>query len=207
MSRNAQLPDPKPIEASRATPEVRPVVTIGIASAVLTGILRTTQDVLESRTPGIDMGFGWSALHTSWLAAMFVAFLGLTALQRPQLDRFGRFATRFALLGTGAMTVMAAYETVLWGATNTSHDDPPPLVLGVILVVIATYVLGLVLFSVATIRARVLPRAAAAGLLAAVVIKMATGGVFGPLALLGIAVAGLGLSAVWVVRRERLRES
>ncbi len=82
------------------------------------------------------------------------------------------------------------------GSTQRCHPwSISPLVLGLILVVVAAYVLGLVLFSVATIRARVLPRAAAARLLAAVVIKMATGGVFGPLALLGIAVAGLGLSA------------
>ena len=102
------------------------------------------------------------------------------------------------------MAVMAAYEAVtLYAGRDPYQGDPPLPVLVVILVAFAAYVLGVLLFSVATFRARscrALPR----GAVAAVAIKLAFGDLFGPLAFLGIAVAGLGLSAAWVVRRDRV---
>jgi hypothetical protein len=203
MSRNLSGPYPQRTDASSVTSHSHVWVTVGIVSAVLTGLLTLSQDVLEARTPGIDMGFGWSALHTCWMATMCAALVGLTIFQWSRLDRFGRFASRFAMVGTGLMTLMAAYETITWyGRTDAPQGEPPPAVLAVILVVFAAYVAGLLLFSVATFRARVLPRAAAGLLFAAVVVQMAIGEVFGPLALLGAAVAALGLSAAFVRRRD-----
>ena len=205
MPANRIRSGPEAIDPQQAASRNSRVVVVGIACAVLTGVLTTVQDVLESRTPEIDIGFGWSALHTSWLAAMFGAFLGLTVLQRPRLDRFGRIATTWAVVSTGAMAVMAAYEAVtLYAGRDPSQGDPPLPVLVVILVAYAAYVLGVLLFSVATFRTQVLPRPAAVVLIAAVAIKLAFGDLFGPLAFLGIAVAGLGLSAAWVVRRDRV---
>ena len=71
-----------------------------------------------------------------------------------------------------------------------------------ILAVFAAYALGLILFSVATIRAGVLPRSAGVVLLAAVLLKMfASGVVPGTLALLGLAVAWVGVAAWRVAGR------
>jgi len=137
--------------AHPAKPEI--LVRVGVVAALACGALTTLHEVWEDAIPGIQQGAGWSLLHTSWLAAMFVAFLGITAVQRPGLDKFGRIATRTALVGTGAQTIMAAIETgTLVGRTPTS-DDPAAPILAAILAVFAVYVAGMILLSVATIRA------------------------------------------------------
>jgi|GEM_PF-5989845 hypothetical protein len=186
--------------AHPAKPEI--LVRVGVVAALACGALTTLHEVWEDAIPGIQQGAGWSLLHTSWLAAMFVAFLGITAVQRPGLDKFGRIATRTALVGTGAQTIMAAIETgTLVGRTPTS-DDPAAPILAAILAVIAVYVAGMILLSVATIRAGVLPRSAGAVLLLAVLLKMfASGAIPGTLALLGLAVAWVGLAA-WRAARQ-----
>ena len=123
-------------------------------------------------------------------------------MQRPGLDRFGRICTGIALVATGAMTVGAALETVTLVGGEPSSGDPALPVLVVILALFAAYVLGLILFSVATIRAGVLPRSAGVVLLAAVLLKMfASGVVPGTLALLGLAVAWVGVAAWRVAGR------
>ena len=66
------------------------------------------------------------------------------------------------------MTVGAALETVTLVGSEPSSGDPALPVLVVILAAFAAYVIGLILFSVATIRAGVLPRSAGVVLLAAV---------------------------------------
>jgi hypothetical protein len=186
--------------AHPAKPEI--LVRVGVVAALACGALTTLHEVWEDAIPGIQQGAGWSLLHTSWLAAMFVAFLGITAVQRPGLDKFGRIATRTALVGTGAQTIMAAIETgTLVGRTPTS-DDPAAPILAAILAVFAVYVAGMILLSVATIRAGVLPRSAGAVLLLAVLLKMfASGAIPGTLALLGLAVAWVGLAA-WRAARQ-----
>jgi hypothetical protein len=70
--------------------------------------------------------------------------------------------------------------------------------------VIGCYVAGLLLFSLATIRAGVLPRAAGIFLLVSVLLKIFASRVLpGTLALLGAAFATLGLSALRAVRSDR----
>lgn len=197
---SAGEPSPATSKAHSAGSET--LVRVSIGAALACGALTTLHDVWDSAIPGIQQGAGWSLLHTSWLAAMFVALLGITAIQRPGLDRFGRIATGIALVGTAAQTVVAAIETVtLIGRTPTS-DDPAPLILIAILTVFAVYVVGMILFSVATMRAGVLPRSAGVVLLVAVLLKMfASEVVPGTLALLGLAVAWVGVAAWRTARR------
>lgn len=188
------------------TSETRParpgLVRAGVAAALACGALTTVHEVWDDAIPGIQQGAGWSLLHTSWLAAMFVAFLGITEVQRPGLDRFGRVATRVGLVGTAAQTVLAAVETLMLIGREPTGGDPPTLVLVAILTVMAIYVVGLVLFSVATMRAGVLPRSAGAVLLIAVLLKLFVGeAIPGTLALLGLAVAWVGVAAWRAVRR------
>jgi hypothetical protein len=190
--------------ASGGVPVTSPIVRAGIVAAVLTGVLTTVHDVLDARSPGIDQGFGWSLVHFGWLTTMTLAMLGLTVLQWPALDRFGRIATRFAVAACGVMAGFSAIETVsLYGRTVLPADDPALPVLVAILTVFACYVIGIVLFAVATLRAGLLPRAAAVLLLVAVPVKMFFGDGFGPLALLGLAFAVLGITAAVRVHRPQ----
>ncbi len=172
------------------------VMRVGLVGALLCGVLTTVHEVWDDVLPGIQQGAGWSFLHTAWLAAMFVAFLGVTAVQRRGLDRFGRIGTGVALAGTGAQTVAAAIEAVtLIGKTPTGGDPATPILVA-ILAVVGLYVAGLVLFAVVTIRAGVLPRSAGLVLLVAILLKLfASALVPGTLAFLGIAVAWLGVAA------------
>lgn len=193
--------DPRAVTAE--TRPARPgLVRAGVVAALACGALTTVHEVWEDSIPGIQQGAGWSLLHTSWLAAMFVAFLGISEVQRSGLDRFGRVGTRVGLVGTAAQTVMAAVETVMLIGREPAQGDPAIPVLVAILTVIGLYVVGLVLFSVATMRAGVLPRSAGALLLIAVLLKMfASDVVPGTLALLGLAVAWAGVAAWRAVRR------
>lgn len=180
------------------------VVRVGLLGALLCGVLTTVHEVWDDVLPGIQQGAGWSFLHTAWLAAMFVAILGVTAVQRRGLDRFGRVGTRVALVGTGAQTVMAAIEAVTLIGGTPSGVDPATPILVAILAVVVLYVAGLILFSVATIRAGVLPRSAGLVLLLAILLKIfASDLVPGTLAFLGIAVAWLGVAA-WRVHERGL---
>ena len=60
----------------------------------------------------------FSALHTTWVALMFVAAIfGLAALQRPYFGRLGRIATVVALVGTGGLAILPdRRRLVLWVA-------------------------------------------------------------------------------------------
>jgi hypothetical protein len=196
------IESPGPASRRAVRLDTSTVVRVGLVGSVVCGVLTTVHEVWEDTLPGIQAGAGWSLLHTAWLASMLVAFLGITAVQRRGLDRFGRIATGIALVGTGAQTVAAAIEAVTLIGTTPSGADPALPILVAILGVFGLYVLGMILFSVATIRARVLPRSAGLVLLVAVLLKMfASGAVLGTLALLGLAVTWVGVAS-W--RAERV---
>ena len=195
-SHDLRMGESDPVASSTRAAERSTLVRVGVAAAVACGLLTTVHELWDGSIPGIQEGAGWALLHTSWLAAMFLAFLGISAVQRPGLDRFGRICTGVALVATGAMTVLAAVETVSLVGSQPSSGDPALPVLVLILAVFAAYVIGMILFSVAIIRAGVLPRSAGVVLLAAVLLKMfASDAVPGTLALLGLAVAWVGVAA------------
>ncbi|MEO5833665.1 MAG: hypothetical protein ABIR83_09885 [Nakamurella sp.] len=171
-------------------------------AAILSGLVMGVHEWWDDRVPGIQEGVVPAALHATWVGLMFVGFLGLGALQRPAFGRFGRIAWAVALLGSGSLFVMAVRET--WGfvgSIGTATPDPPVLILVIFFAVIGCYVVGLLLFSIATIRAGVLPRWAGIVLLVAVLLKLFASGVLpGTLALMGAAFAALGVTALQVAR-------
>jgi hypothetical protein len=185
------------------------VIRVGCVATVLAGLLMVVHGVWDELIPGIQIGAGWSALHTSWLALLFVGNLGLIALQRRALDRFGRIAAAAVLVGTGAQTIAAVVETVsLVGDPAPRTGDPAPAVLAVILTVYALYVIGGLLFNVATLRARVLPRLAVAAVLGAMCLKVFASGVIpATLAIMGLAFMGLGVTAIRTYQNRISRDA
>jgi hypothetical protein len=159
----------------------------------------------DDRVPGVQEGAVPSALHSTWVGLMCVGLLGLSALQWPAFGRFGRISSGLAVVGSGSLFILAANET--WGflrSDGAPHGDPSLPVLVLIFAVFGCYVAGLLLFSLATIWAGVLPRAAGVFLLASVLLKMFASGVLpGTLALMGAALATMGLGALRAVRSTR----
>ncbi len=184
------------------------LVRTGGVAAVLAGVVMGAHEWWDDRVPGVQEGVVPSALHSTWVGLMFVGFLGLDALQWPAFNRFGRFASRLVVVGTGSLFVLTLDET--WGfvrADGAPLDDPPLPVLVVMFAVIGCYVAGLLLFSLATIWAGVLPRAAGIFLLVSVLLKILASGILpGTLALVGVAFATMGLTALRTVRSRRTTE-
>jgi hypothetical protein len=178
------------------------LILVGGVAAVLSGLVMGAHEWWDDRVPGIQEGVVPSALHATWVGLMFVGFLGLGALQRPAFGRFGRIASVVAVLGSGSLFLMALGET--WGFLNSTgapQADPPVPTLVIMFAVFGCYVAGLLLFSIATIRAQILPRPAGIFLLVAVLLKMFASGVLpGTLALMGAAFAALGVTALHVER-------
>lgn len=178
------------------------LVRSGGVAAVLAGVVMAVHEWWDARVPGIQEGVVPSALHSTWVGLMCMAFLGLGALQWHAFGRFGRSASALAVVGSGSLFVLALKET--WGfhrSAGAASGDPSLPVLALILAVFGCYVAGLLLFSVATIWAGVLPRAAGLFLLMSVLLKMFASAVLpGTLALMGAAFATLGLSALRAAR-------
>ncbi|WP_270887913.1 hypothetical protein [Pedococcus sp. 5OH_020] len=177
------------------------LVRTGGVAAVLAGVVMGVHEWWDDRVPGVQEGVVPSSLHATWVGLMFVGFLGLSALQRPAFGRFGRVASRLAVAGTGCLFVLALNETWNFARSHGAPQADPPLpVMVVLFVVIGCYVAGLMLFSIATIRAGVLPRAAGIFLLVSVLLKIFASGVLpGTLALMGVAFAAMGLTALRAV--------
>lgn len=186
--------------AGRASTMSAGLVRTGAVAAVLAGVVMGVHEWWDDRVPGIQEGVVPSALHATWVGLMFVGFLGLGALQRPAFGRFGRVASAVAVVGTGSLFVLALNET--WGFVRShgvAQPDPPVPLLVLMFAVIGCYVAGLVLFSLATARAGVLPRAVGVFLLVSVALKIFASGVLpGTLALMGVAFATMGVAALAV---------
>ena len=177
------------------------LVRTGGVAAVLAGVVMGVHEWWDDRVPGVQEGVVPSSLHATWVGLMFIGFLGLSALHRPAFGRFGRLASRLAVAGTGCLFVLALNEA--WGFARSQGAppaDPPLPVLVVMFAVIGCYVAGLMLFSVATIRAGVLPRVPGIFLLVSVLLKIFASGVLpGTLALMGVAFAAMGVTALRAV--------
>lgn len=182
------------------------LVRTGGVAAVLAGVVMGVHEWWDDRVPGIQEGAVPSALHSTWVGLMFVGLLGLSAHQMHAFGRFGRLASGLAVVGSGSLFVLTLNET--WGflrSEGAPHGDPPLPMLVLIFAVFGCYVAGLLLFSLATIRAGVLPRAAGVFLLVSVLLKMFASGVLpGTLAVMGAAFATMGLTALWAVRSARI---
>src|SRR6478672_2182065 len=83
---------------------------VGAVAAIVGGSVMVVHQVWDAREEGLEVGVVSSALHTTWMALLFVAFAGLGALQRSAFGRFGRVGTVLALAGSGGIAVLAVVE-------------------------------------------------------------------------------------------------
>jgi hypothetical protein len=133
---------------------------------------------------------------------LFLVFglLGLHQHQQHAAGVFGQIATLIALLGTVSLFAASLTEVTILPALPKDSpliDEPPPVLLAVFLVSFVAYAAGLPLFGAATWRARVLPRRAAALLVAGVVLALALKDVVpGVLVVLGVALVWLGVATL-----------
>jgi hypothetical protein len=177
------------------------IVKVGGVAAALAGVLIVGQEIWDVAVPGIPQeGLGESALHSTWVLLLVFGFLGLHLHQQHAAGVFGQIATLVVLFGTVMLFAASLPESTVLPALpkdSAMLDAPPPAMLAVFLVSFVAYVAGLLLFGIATWRARVLPRPAAAllviGVVLALVLKSSVPGI---LAVLGVALAWLGAATV-----------
>lgn len=130
---------------------------------------------------------GSAALDGLWavmllgFALLVYAVPALHRYQAPADGPLGRWGGRLVLFGS-AIVLALAIIFLTWEAIGTPPEDPPGVIGGLWMIGFFTFVVGVVLFSLGTLRAGVLPRGGAAlmlgGLLAALAIDMATGAFF-----------------------------
>ena len=129
---------------------------VGAVAAIVGGSVMVVHHVWDAREPGIEVGVVSSALHTTWVTLLFVAFAGLGALQRSAFGRLGRIGTVLAVVGSGGIAVLAVFETFFRAVSpQSSGDDPPVVFLVLIFASMGCYIAGGLLFAWATMRARV----------------------------------------------------
>jgi hypothetical protein len=176
------------------------IVKVGGVAATLAGLLIIGQEVWDVAVGGISEGMAESAVHTTWVLLLVFGLFGLHLHQQHAVGRFGQIATLVALFGTVTLFATALAEvTVLPFLPEDSPliDEPPLPMLAVFFVSFVAYVLGLLLFGIATWRAGVLPWRAAALLVIGIVLALALKPVIpGVLAVMGVALVWLGVAAV-----------
>jgi hypothetical protein len=176
------------------------IVKVGGIVTAAAGVLIVGQEVWGVAVGGVGEGAAESAVHTAWVLLLVFGLLGLHLHQQHAAGVFGQIATLVALFGTVTLFGASLTEVTILPALPKSSplvDEPPPALLAVFLVSFVAYVAGLLLFGVATWRARVLPRRAAALLVIGVVLALALKAVVpGVLAVLGVALVWLGAATV-----------
>lgn len=174
------------------------LVRVGAVSAALAGLLIIGQEAWGLAVGRITEGRIESAVHTGQLLLLV---FGLYLAQQRAAGVFGEVATLAALLGTVTLFGAALTEvTILPELTESGSPlaiEPPP-VLGMAMgVSFVLYILGLLLFGIATWRAGVLPWRAGALLVVGIVLGVALNGMVpGVLAVYGAALVWLGLAAL-----------
>jgi hypothetical protein len=177
------------------------IIRVGGVAAALAGVLIIGQELWGIAVGGIiPEGVAESAVHSTWVLLLVFGILGLHQHQQHAAGRFGQIATLVALFGTVTQFAGALTEVTVKPAVpeNTPlADGPVPVWLVVFLVSFVVYVVGLLMFGIATWRARVLPRRATALLVIGLVAGLALNSVV-PGALMGFGVALLWLGAATV---------
>ena len=176
------------------------IVRVGGVAAAVAGVLIVGQEFWGVVVGGVAEGAAESAVHTAWVLLLVFGLLGLHLHQQHAAGRFGQIATLVALFGTVTLFAASLTEVTILPALPKGSplvDEPPLALLVVFLVSFVGYVVGLLLFGIATWRARVLPRQAAALLVLGVVLALALKAVVpGVLAVLGVALVWLGVATV-----------
>src|SRR6476469_2928062 len=78
---------------------------VGAVAAIVGGSVMIVHELWDAREEGLEVGVVSSALHTTWVTLLFVAFAGLGALQRSAFGRLGRIGTGLALAGSGGIAM------------------------------------------------------------------------------------------------------
>jgi hypothetical protein len=177
------------------------LVRVGAVSAALAGVLIIGQEAWGLVVGRITEGRVESAVHTAQLLLLVFGIVGLYLAQQRAARVFGQVATLVALLGTitlfGATLIEVTILPELTESGSPLAVEPPP-VLGMAMgVSFVLYILGLLLFGIATWRAGVLPWRAGALLVVGIVLGVALNGVVpGVLAVYGVALVWLGVAAL-----------
>lgn len=198
------------------------------SSIATTDRTRTRRSGLAVVVAGIAIvvgALGSAAVDGLWVAIL-VGFLGMVYgipgihdHQAPADGLPGRWGSVLIRYG-GALMVLLGVAFLVWEAVGDPPEAGPAVVDVAWMVGFAAFVVGVVLFSIGIIRAKVLPAASGilmlVGIVAAIVIDMATGAFFEDEGtttewgfLIGVPLFGLGL--VWagytVVKRADARSS
>ena len=187
---------------------VRP--RVGAVAAIVGGSVMVVHQLWDDREAGIQADVVSSALHTTWIASLFVAYAGLGVMQRSSFGWLGRVATVLALIGTGGIAVLAVFETISRAVTpqGSGGDDPSVVFLVLIFASMGCYIIGGLLFAWATMRGRVLSWSVGVLLIVTELLKMFASGLIPvTLALMGAAFIWMGINAVVVLRSQPARVS
>jgi hypothetical protein len=175
------------------------IVRVGGVATALAGGLIIGQEIWDGVAGPITEGMGESAVHTAWVLLLVFGFLGLHLHQQHAAGVFGQIAALVALFGNVTLFGAALTEvTVLPYLPKELADGPPfPPLLATFIVSFVAYVAGLLLFGIATWRAKVLPRRAAALLVIGVLLALASKS-FVPhvMAVIGVALVWLGTATL-----------
>ena len=98
MGRNLLSPG-RSVDSRQGRGFRRVLPRVGAVAAIVGGSVMVVHQVWDDREPGIEVGVVSSALHTTWVTLLFVAFAGLGALQRSAFGRLGRVGTVLAVGG------------------------------------------------------------------------------------------------------------
>jgi hypothetical protein len=178
------------------------LVRVGAVSAALAGVLIIGQEAWALPTGGaVAEGRVESAVHTTQMLLLVFGIVGLYLAQQRAVGTFGQVATLVALLGTVTLFGAALTEvTILPELTESGSPlatEPPPVLGMIMMVSFVLYILGLLLFGIATWRVGVLPWRAGALLVVGIVLGVALNGMVpGVLAVYGVALVWLGVAAL-----------
>ena len=176
------------------------LVQWGAMGGLVAGVAWAVSDVLALLFPGQEEGPIGSA--SSYLiesadaiaeAGMLAALIGLHVVQARSLGRLGRVGFVVAFIGTALVLVSTLWAVILLDRFGTTV---PGLMFGLGLL---GWLVGFVLFGIATFRARVLPRWSGLLLVAYPLVLIAGVPVEGPLILVGLLWLALGY-ALWTRR-------
>ena len=149
----------------------------GEPAAMLSGALLIVFVLLLEVAPD-----GFFYLVILILLPLVVAIYGLHARQARQSGLLGRIGFVVALIGTGGLAVLFAVVGVAETLFGFDPDEGPAILGPLLFVLFLAFMVGMVLFGIATIRAGVLPRIAAVlfafGLPAGFLIDVLTGAFF-----------------------------
>lgn len=157
-------------------------------------------------------GIGSEFLEPMWLvivigfALLLYAVPKLHAHQAPADGAAGLWGSRLVVLG-GSIFVLLALIYLVWEAVGDPPEEPPGLINALWPIGFFSFLIGIVLFSIASARAKVFPSGAAilmlVGLIGGIAVDMATGAFFEDDpdtmawgSLIGIPLFGLGLA--WI---------